>query len=199
MANGYTYGIIQGNTSAYEYCLRAARGFGFTIMQRDDPAGDPPAYREESDWYQRSYDEAVAEKVRWSDLSEDEKRSEYSDYVYETMANNAERIESAAVNVARIQVVRDKIATLNVPDGLESYFDEINKWLDQTQEWDGKPYTDKVVPYDEWERQQCEYISRSVERAEESLRDEKARVQEQHEYLDKFYAMIEPLKELDDN
>jgi hypothetical protein len=182
MANGYTHGIIEGNTSAYEYCLRAARGYGFT---------------EESDFYQRSYDEAVAEKLMWANLSEEEKRQEYATYVSETMASNAKYVQEAATNVARIQAVRDKIATLNVPVGLESFVEGINKWLDETQEWDGKPYVQDIVPYDVWEQQTWDYVQRSVERSEESLREEKVRVREQHEYIDKFYAMIEPLKELD--
>jgi hypothetical protein len=57
MATGYTAAIEDG-ISFHDFILRCARGMGACIMQRDDPANDPPKIQEISDYHKKALVEA---------------------------------------------------------------------------------------------------------------------------------------------
>jgi hypothetical protein len=51
MPTGYTADVADGKVTDFRtFALRCARAFGATIMQRDDPANDPPKLREVSSY-----------------------------------------------------------------------------------------------------------------------------------------------------
>lgn len=65
MPTGYTADVGDGKVTDFRtFALRCARNFGATIMQRDDPASDPPKHREPSDYYDKQLAQAQ-ERLAW--------------------------------------------------------------------------------------------------------------------------------------
>lgn len=193
MANGYTYPVIEGTADARKYLELCARSRGFAVMQRDDPLDQPVEYREESDYYAKAIENDTAALDRWIRLSDEERRAEYRQYVDDTKRANEQGIAKAAVSLSRIQAVRDDIRRLEWPDDLHSMRDDALKWLDETEEWDCKPYTSPVTQYREWVVDQEAWLRRSVAYSTKALEDERKRVAETNRYIDLYRAVLAQL------
>jgi hypothetical protein len=195
MPNGYTAGVIDGEYSAKDYLEACARSRGFAIMQRDEPASEKVRYRERSDYYDKALVEAQAEYDAWLMMTTDEIKALYAEYVEKQKESNQRSIAKASEASARIQAVRDEIIPLDWPTELHSMRDDALKWLDETEEWDGKAYISSIEPYDEWVINHDAYLRRAVKYAREGVEREDKNVAETNRYIDLYHGVIDQLGE----
>lgn len=198
MPNGYTAPIVDGkNTRPYDYMMSVGRSRGFAVHQRENSLSEPVKHRVPSDYHERELAEAESALSAWLATSNDEKQKAYREYVSRVVESNQASIARAAAVAARIAFVRDSISTLTAPEELQGTLDDAIRYLDETEEWDAKPYTQRVMPFNEWLEYENHSKSRDVTYHQEQLAAEQQRCLEANGYIDKFYEMIEPLKDLD--
>lgn len=145
MPNGYTAPIHEGEDISFrEFILRCARGFGFAVMQRDEPMDAP--LKTEFEPNTTYHDEKLA--AAWKTLEAvdaltDEELSQQAQQEYDgqlrmheeaTQKNEAER--------ERYDAMIAKVEAWIVPDELSEMKATILGWLNESKSWD----TDRVYP-----------------------------------------------------
>lgn len=193
MANGYTYGVVEGTSDTRDYLEKCARSRGFAIMQRDDAMSEPVKYREESDHHQKWYDEAVDKLAEWQSMDAPARLSAYADYVARIKESNRKYTFKAAKAAAACDDVIADIQSLDWPEELHGMRDDAIKWLEETKEFDGKAFVQSVEPFHEWAKTSGEMYRRSVETAKESLDRERKNVKETNHYIDLYHGVLEQL------
>jgi hypothetical protein len=193
MPNGYTAGVVDGTATAADYLNSCARSRGFAIMQRDESLDAPVRYRKRSAYYDDSIKKARQELDEWLNMTSQETKQAYYEYVDRIRQSNKDSIAEAAIVLARIQAVRDAIVPLDWPDELHSMRDDALKMLDDTEAWDAKPYTSSIQPYDEWVAARGDYLRRSLGSSEKYAQEETERVEQANHYIDLFHKVLEQL------
>lgn len=195
MPNGYTAGVIDGTYDAIDYVQHAARGFGIAVAQRDSGPG-PVERRTVSDYRTKSVQESKDRLNEWLAMTDAERRREYDEYVGGINKRNKESLRRASENRVRISDVRDVILATPRPvnPDVNQMIDGMVKWLDETEEWDGKAYVSHPEPYDEWLVGHDNMLRRSLNNSIELLDEELERVASQNQAVDDFEAWVETLK-----
>lgn len=195
MPTGYTAALIEGEANTYEFFSHIGRGMGFAIMQRDSGPG-PVKHRVQSEYYAKAVSEAN------DNLADVENRTDadwdrlYLEYVASTQAYNEKSAAKALEITNRIGRARADLISVrdSAPASMSSTFDFALEQLQQTLEFDGRPYIRPIATRLLWQIEQVAKAKRRVAYANESLQGEIKRVNETNEMVDDFYATLELLK-----
>lgn len=192
MATGYTYPVKNGEiTELNEFVLSCARAMGPFIMQRDDPHSDLPKKIEERSYAQQSLDEYTAQRNEWINLTDDQRYDLYVEYAKETVKSNAETMREAAVVRERYENMLAQVRAWRVTDEvLEPLRNFMIQQLEDSLEWDAKPYTSEIKSLNEWVNDKYDLLDRMVKTYEGEVAKEKARVEFQHQYTEALYKSL---------
>lgn len=145
MPNAYTAPIHEGQDIDFrDFILRCARGFGFALMQRDDPADEPLKTRYEPDT--RYHDEKLAaawKTLEAADALTDDQLAIRAQEEYDAQFRaHEEATEKNDAEIERYDAMIARTEAWIVPDELEEMKATVLQWLYESKDWD----TARVYP-----------------------------------------------------
>lgn len=125
MPTGYTAEVQSGEiTDLKDYAASCARAFGAFMHQRDDSTDAALKYPQpDFDYYESSLKDSIKEQARWSNLSEEEKYAEWSEYYNDALVSRAEAIAKNNEVRARYNRMLSQVEAVQVSSNLQSFKD----------------------------------------------------------------------------
>lgn len=194
MASGYTHKLHEGEQEFSEFILDCARAFGAYIHLRDEPHAVLSKINDCTADYQRRVDRASEEYVEFTALSEFEQRDIYDKEIAEIEKHEKESRENKKAVAERYGKMLGKVLAWQAPKELENLKEFMKEQLESSIEFDCKVYKSRIREFGDWLDDKVSYLERSIERAEEQVREEKKRVKEQHAWHE---ALLKAAKEFD--
>lgn len=198
MPTGYTAKLCEQEQSFSEFALGCARAFGACVMQRDDPSDDLPKSLERDPHHEKSRITAEATLYALMQLSQEEKNALGE-------KKKKERVESYTAEVAKRQVIHDRLASMivevqawEVPspehEGLKKFMLE---QLETTIRHDGDTEYYRKCLTEEQAKTPADYFAEEVKSVEWDIEyhtkeDKKSevRIAEQNKWISELYESI---------
>lgn len=197
MANGYTASIYEnkpGATNARAYLWQVARGFGFTILQRDDPLDVAIKMPEPSDYHEKALVRAEAELQELRTRSEERWIELYNQAMTESAASRDREASKCEGVHQRYMQVLEEIKLLNVPPELQNLTTQAIKWLEESDLHDGHVssyYLDNAsISFEEWKASQQKSAEWHVEYHKKEHQQELERVAERRRYIQMLIDLV---------
>lgn len=185
MPTGYTYPVIEGEiTTATEFAQLCARAFMWNMR---DTGMDAPLRMPEPNNYYTSHKvmNRLEELEEWDNSTEEEKYSQWSDYIEATEKRAQDRRDEVAKNREAILPIYNEINRMDVPSTHQAFKDFMLEQLDMTIRQDAT-FDDKwyaTQSYPEWVDEHRGYILRSIEVATEGMVKEEEKAKKSREWI----------------
>jgi hypothetical protein len=196
MATGYTYNVVEGETTEFkDFLLQCARAFGACIEQRDDDIKDPPKLSFVDDYHLNEWNrkkenlkQAESESLERFTEKEKIKTKERHDYLVEY--ENKKQIQKDRLE-KMLESVRAWTPPTEDHENLKSFMID---QLEETMKYDGKvipvPEIDYDQDYAQLREENIQYLKRDVEYHHNKYLEEIETVTKRNEWITKLYESV---------
>jgi len=196
MPTGYTADVANGEVSDFRtFALRCARAFGATILQRDDPANDPPKHKAVGEYYLTAVEAARAEVAGFDAMTVERADRQMRAERTRAVRAHAERAAERTAKRNRYNAMLADVVGWSPPtaehQGLKDFMVQQlteSRAFDCSGEYDTPPAP--LGTASDWLETQRADARRRLARAEESLREEQERCAGANAWIDALYASL---------
>ena len=194
MPTGYIAEVQDGTVTDFRtFALRCARAFGASVMQRDDPASDPPKHREESPHYAKSITEA-RNRLSWlCDLTPPKAQREAEIANAKALREYDDGKVRQETERARYEAMLTEVRAWTPPTsdhrGLQTFMIE---QLESSINFDCgyEPDPPKRLSGGTWLAAEREKAAKDITYYKKALQEERERVSKANAWIDALYASL---------
>jgi hypothetical protein len=194
MPTGYTADVADGKVTDFRtFALRCARNFGATIMQRDDPASDPPKHREPSRYAEGRVAECRARLAALNAMTLADAEREATAQYEKALADEATYRAERRATRQRYEAMLVKVRAWEPPTAAHVGMREfMEKQLVESIDFDCHEYPSRVMKLKgaAWLEREKEHEMNNLARNAEQAAEEIARCDGANAWIDALYASL---------
>jgi len=196
MPSGYTAPVADGTmTDLTRFVLQCARAFGATIMQRDQPLDEPPAFRTVSSYYAENIAREEKHLAKVLAMTDEECRLAAIEQWQRTSTEKAESKKNNETIRKRYLDMIQKVEAWTPPSDQhtrlkEFMLEQLNSGLSFDVMSDDYFTAPPVMTSSEWKQQQIDLLEWNLTYSKRNMKEEQKRVDEANEWIALLYKAL---------